>query len=102
MTMNDSELDDLLRFADRQIQLPASFRHNVWSRIELASLERSNRWTWLENAFSALARPLGAVTTVAALGILGLWLGSAGMSDRGDSKISYVESVSPFAAAHAR
>lgn len=102
MTMNDSELDDLLRSANRQIPLPSSFRQKVWYRIESAALNEPKHWKWLESLFSVLARPFGAVAAVSALGVLGLWLGSAGMNDHGDSKLSYVESVSPFAAAHAR
>jgi hypothetical protein len=99
-TMNDSELDELLRSADQQVPVPESFRHKVWYRIESASLNERKPLAWLDTLFSTLARPVGAVAAVTTVGLLGLWMGAAGVSGGGDSKLAYVESVSPFASAH--
>lgn len=98
--MNDSELDELLRSANREVPVPASFRHSVWQRIESAALDEKRPLMWLERMITALARPAGAITAVSVFGLLGLWLGFASVRDQANIKLSYVESVSPFASAH--
>lgn len=100
MTMNDSELDELLRVASIDDSVPASFRRRVWTRIECATLRKSQRFGWLETLAVALNRPSGAALAVASMVTLGLWLGNGGISSEIDAKMEYIQSISPFAATH--
>ena len=100
--MNDSELDDLLRSAVTDGSVPRSFRQGVWTRIECAALRRSQRFGWFETFAVALNRPSGAALAVASMVALGLWLGNGGFPNENDAKMDYVQSISPFAAAHAK
>lgn len=98
--MKDSELDELLRNADAEISVTPGFRQGVWHRIESGAIDDRKLMAWIQYAFALLARPTGAMATVAAVGVLGLVLGATDISDPEDSKLSYVESVSPFAGGH--
>lgn len=99
--MNDSEFDDLLRTARTDVALPSSFRQGVWHRIEVASATGSpGRWTRLFG--DVFLRPAGALSSIAATVAVGMWLGATGGSNPEEAKVSYVNSVSPFAQAHTK
>lgn len=101
--MNDSEFDDLLKKAAREeAPLPPSFRHGVWHRIESAALTRPDKSSWLAALAGSFARPWAAFGSVAATIALGLWLGAASSPEAADSKVAYVQSISPFAHAAAK
>jgi hypothetical protein len=100
--MNDSELDDLLRSARGHVPLPDSFRQRVWHRIETSSVKCWHPFSRLEGIFGFLLRPAGAVLAVASMITFGLWLGAASIPNPAAPKITYVESISPFAGAHGK
>lgn len=97
--MNDDELHRLLRQTPAQLNLPPSFEREVWARIEAeASFTFSNCISRLaQTLFAALARPLPASLTIAALIALGAWLGGLGQAEQpeGDEMV-YVESIHPL------
>lgn len=95
--MNDSEFDDLLKTARGDVPLPGSFRQGVWHRIESAALESPRRLRWLHSIVAVFLRPWGAAAGVAATVAAGIWLGAASIPEAKDAKMSYAESISPFA-----
>ncbi len=95
--MNDDEFDDFLKTARAETPSPVSFNSGVWRRIESGEAATSRRGVWLESFMVALARPWGALAGVAATVALGLWLGNISLPAARDSKITYAESISPFA-----
>jgi len=95
--MNDSEFDDLLRTASGTEPLPPSFRQGVWHRIECASQPSTGLGAWLESVAATLARPWTALAAVAATVTIGLWFGVVTAPEPKDAKLSYAESISPFA-----
>lgn len=101
-SMNDSEFDDLLRSVKVEVPLPSAFQAEAWRRIEAAESDsiavRLRRW--IEAAFGVLVRPMAASMAVMLMVSAGLWLGAKEPSTIRDSKIAYVQSVSPFAQAH--
>lgn len=98
--MNDNEFDDFLKAARVETPLPASFKSGVWRRIESGEAADSRKAAWLEAIMVAIARPWGAVAGVAATVALGLWLGAVSLPASRDTKVTYAESISPFAQAN--
>ena len=98
--MNDSEFDDLLRTARVDVPLPGAFRQGVWHRIESAALESPRRLAWLSSLVAAFIRPWGAAVGMAATVAAGIWLGAASIPEAKDAKVTYAESISPFAHVH--
>lgn len=97
----DAELDALLRSATVEVPLPNSFQAEVWRRIAVkqdsAFPARFSRW--LEGILRALVQPAGAAAAVAVTITAGAWLGSLETgAGKNDGKITYVQSISPFAA----
>lgn len=95
--MNDSEFDDLLRTAEGNDPLPASFRQGVWHRIESTAEEAPRGLLRLQPLVDAVVRPWGAAAGVFATVTAGIWLGAASIPEVKDTKVAYVESISPFA-----
>ena len=95
--MNDSEFDDLLRKTRNPVLLPPSFRQGVWHRIENADAECPPEVVKFQPIVVAFTRPWGAVAGIAAMVTLGLWLGATTAPEARDAKITYAESISPFA-----
>jgi hypothetical protein len=98
--MNDPEFDNFLKMARFETPLPASFKSEVWHRIESGGAANSRKALWIETIMVALARPWGAVVGVAATVALGSWLGAVSPSTTRDTKVTYAESISPFASAN--
>jgi hypothetical protein len=100
--MKDSEFDDLLRGARGDFPVPASFHREVWNRINEA--ERSSRQVepFFQSVIAAFVRPWGAAAGIAAMAVLGLWLGDRTVPDAKDSRMAYAESISPFAQEHGK
>ncbi len=98
--MNDNEFDDFLKSARVETPLPASFKSGVWRRLESGEAANLRGAVWLETFMVAIARPWGAVAGVAATVAIGLWLGAVSMPATRDSKVTYAESISPFAHAN--
>jgi hypothetical protein len=94
--MKDSEIDDLLRSTSDRISLPASFRHEVWRRIESAEREHSRAPGGLREWVSWLFQEWPAAVGVAGAVALGLALGALAPPDARDAQASYVRSISPF------
>ena len=86
----------MLRSARDPMPLPASFRAEVWRRIE--SRPESNRsWThWLDTWIGHLLRPAVATASVVATILLGASLGFTGKPDSVEVENRYLRSVSPF------
>lgn len=103
--MNDDQLHQLLRSVELKPEFPPSFQRNVWARIQL---EESLSWkvklqTTFETFFHWMARPVPAMATVALTIALGASLAftEENRSKHATAQLAYIESVSPFAAAHA-
>lgn len=91
-TMNDHELDNMLRSAKGSFPFPRDFQHGVWSRIEFEA-ETGNVW---QRLLAWTGRPLGVACGVATMVSLGLFLGAATIPKPTDLRLSYMESISPF------
>jgi hypothetical protein len=75
MNPDDSKLSDLLRESRESPALPPRFRENVWRRIEDAEAPIESG-SWLEAIAALVLRPRFAFTTVTALVLAGVLLGT--------------------------
>ena len=99
--MKNTDFDDLLRSAREDFPLPPSFHADVWNRIESAEVISSKFGTpWPHNVISIFARPWAAVSGLAAMVALGLWLGALSIPDNSRTETIYARSISPFAQSH--
>lgn len=100
--MNDFELDQLLRAVGTPTMPPASFQRDVWFRIEAEESVGSNHdWNRIVGGFFALfALPRVAVTSCAAMVLVGGWLGAESPRSHQSDEVPYVQSISPFAQTH--
>jgi len=71
----DRELHTLLHASRPQPGLPPRFQENVWRRIEQGEAP-GRSLNWIETLAGLLLRPRFAVTTVAAVLLVGTLLGS--------------------------
>jgi hypothetical protein len=98
--MKDSEFDDLLRSAGEKLPLPATFRADVWKLIEATDAAPKTASFWYVNVISILVRPWPAISGLAAMVALGLWMGTLGVSGDPPNEMAYVRSISPLAQSH--
>jgi hypothetical protein len=99
--MNDNEFDDYLRTADDPVSLPPSFQYGVWQRIESRKIADIQPQILVFHPLAARrVSPWMAGIGVAAMVTLGLWLGAVTAPDANDAKLTYAESISPFASTH--
>ena len=96
---DELRFDELLRSAEVEVPLPGAFQSEVWRRIATAQestfKERCSRA--IEGLFGFMAQPVAASAMVLTMIGAGLWLGSVGEEPLRDGKLTYVQSVSPFA-----
>lgn len=97
--MKDSELDQLLRDCDPDLNTPPDFRGKVWSRIESAE---ASGWKpgfagWLRRLLTGLTLPPVALATCAVTILAGAWLGMRTEDPKAGAEMAYVRSISPFA-----
>jgi hypothetical protein len=90
--MNDEKLDAILQSAHVDFHVANGFRQSVWSRIEA----ESSKPGFLEGFWTWMTRPPGIATGVAAMAVIGLFLGAVSVPKPADARLSYVESISPF------
>lgn len=92
----------MLRQSKPTVAMPSTFQAEVWRRIAVAEeaslLSRWNRW--LEPLLGWAAKPLGAAALFALMVGGGLLFGGMNKGGRSDGRVAYLESVSPFVAAH--
>ncbi len=99
--MNDNEFDDFLRSADDPVSLPPSFQQGVWHRIESREIaDIPSPILRFQPLATRRVSPWAAAIGVAAMVTLGLWLGAITAPDADDAKLTYAESISPFASTH--
>lgn len=98
----DAAFDTLLRTAQVEVPLRGAFQSEVWRRIAVAQeITMAGRFTrHLELFVGALTRPMAAAVVLLAMISGGLWVGSLKSGQGKDAKLSYVQSISPFAHAH--
>ena len=98
--MNDTELDQLLKRCNPPVAVPADFTRDVWARIEAAELQGSGPQSerLLDRMFGWFALPPVAVATCAIMVALGVWFGLRSAPADSSTELSYIKSVSPFAA----
>lgn len=97
-TMNDSELDQLLKSCG-SCQSPPGFHSDVWNRI--AAESNSVGWLsagkqFLAETFARLAQPSGALAASAIFVIAGILAGFGSRPEAQPPELQYVRSVSPF------
>jgi hypothetical protein len=97
--MNDTELDQLLKDCGAAVRLPASFQRDVWSRVAATELTgwKVRMDQIMRRVLGWLALPSVAVTTCAAMVMVGAWLGMTPQPAQASAEIAYIQSVSPFA-----
>lgn len=102
--MNDDELHELIRQTHLKPEFSASFQRDVWARV---SVVEQNSWTaryrrWSESLFQSISRPVPAMAVVIMTLLLGAGLGRLSAPDKNpiDSRLAYVTSINPVAAAH--
>ncbi len=98
--MKDSELDQLLRAVNASAPIPASFEHNVWSRIGALESDRGLFRLNLERFFGFFARPFVAAAACTAMLMAGVWLGLNWQASSSSGDVAYIQSISPFARNH--
>ena len=100
--MNDSRLDQLLRSAGTPIQTAEGFQRDVWFRIEAAETQgfKPRIDEILERFLGFFALPPVAITTCAAMVIVGAWFGLEAGKSNPAGEVSYVQSISPFFKPH--
>ena len=94
----DRALGRLLHECKPRGELPPGFQNSVWRRIEREGLtEETASPSWLEKTVSWILRPRFALTSAAALLIIGASIGVLdGVSfSRQSAQMRYVASVSP-------
>lgn len=103
-TMNDDELDSLIRSTHPEPEFPASFQREVWARIAVAEQQSwAAQWRhFLQVLFVGIARPAPAVAFVVTMLVMGVGLGS--LTAPGNSvsaqRNAYAASINPVTAAH--
>jgi hypothetical protein len=93
-TMNDSDLDDILRNSRPNLPIPASFHREVWNRIEHDAL--GGKPHSIANVLLALRRPWMAATGLTAALAMGAGIGFVTTPAPKVSRAAYAESISPF------
>lgn len=101
-TMNDSQLDQLLKGCDSPAPAPAGFIRDVWLRVETAE---SASWKpraarLVERLLGVFALPPVAVATCTAMVVVGAWFGLQPPAANPSTEVAYIQSVSPFAHTH--
>ena len=98
----DSAFDNFLRPAKVEVPLRGAFQSEVWRRIAVAQeTTLAGRFSrFLESFSGALTQPVAAGAVLLAMISGGLWFGSMSGEPVRDAKLSYVQSISPFAHAH--
>lgn len=98
--MNDNEFDKFLQTTENATPLPAVFRGEVWRRIEQDNWRGHSFSSWVENHLMILTKPLFATISIFLMTLVGLTLGLSISPKHEDLKSTYVETISPFMAAH--
>jgi len=92
----DAKLSGLLRESRTTPSLPPRFQEAVWRRIETADAgEATSGITWLEALMNRMLRPKFAFATVAALVLMGAFLGvrEGTQTARHDAQARYLAAV---------
>jgi hypothetical protein len=96
--MNDSQLDHLLKSCSAH-QTPQGFHSDVWNRIATEPSSIATILTWklnLNDFFTRLTQPIGAIATCATFVIVGSLIGMGARPETLPAEVQYIQSVSPF------
>lgn len=103
-TMNNNELNDLIRQASPPPDFPTSFQREVWQRIALSESRsrHSCAGRHLSEVFSWLMKPAAAAITVAIVLVVGAGLGKlvSARDAKTNSRAAYAASINPILSAH--
>ena len=104
-TMNDDELNHLIRQASPPPDFPTSFQREVWQRIAVSESMSLSAWftRFFSDWFQWLVKPAGAVVTIMTMLIIGASLGGIASTkeNKADLKVAYTTSINPILSAHA-
>jgi hypothetical protein len=95
--MNHLEFDEFLKSSVVEPMLPKSFKSDVWRHIEHRKSDGMAGAGWVTAWLESLTRPWGAAVGIAAAVALGAGLGAARSPSPDDSRITYAQSINPFA-----
>lgn len=98
-SMNDDDLESLIRQTQPKLEFPVYFQREVWARIAIAEQQSwAARWRHL---FQWMARPAPALATVTATLVLGIGLGGLTAPDESAAmRSAYIASINPLKAVH--
>ena len=74
--MNDDQLNKLLEQGRKNMELPPSFRPDVWRSIHADNTQRAARWGWFNNLLNTLSHPLPAASACSLALLIGLFIGT--------------------------
>jgi hypothetical protein len=100
--MNDSELDELLRGAREHLELPSSFQHQVWQKIDAGTKRKMPQWAWASAILEWLARPVPAAAawSLALMGGLLMGVLKPQPAPPGAHAEAYAQMINPLAKMH--
>jgi hypothetical protein len=95
--MNDEKLHQLLHAWKEEPELPVSFQHEVWKKIETNKAAAPAALGWLVAFLDWLAKPVPAVAACALTLGAGLLTGGMAGGKSADSKLAaYAHSIDPL------
>jgi hypothetical protein len=97
--MNDHKLDELLKNAREEVELPTSFQRQVWQEIAADSNRRMAPWAWWTSLIEWLARPLPAAAAWSLALFGGLLIGymKPQPTTPADRAAAYAQTINPLA-----